>query len=188
MGVDTVSCSATDSHSNKATGSFTITVEDTKAPRLELPGRLTVEATDPGGAKVTFSASATDVVDGTDPVTCDPASGSLFPLGSTTVSCSATDEAGNTATKSFVVTVRDTTPPVLSLPADIDATSSTPVVETFAATATDLVDGPVTPTCSPASGATFKLGTTTVKCTAVDADNNKATGTFRVVVTKPSGA
>ncbi len=188
VGVDTVSCSATDGHSNKATGSFTITVEDTKAPHLELPGRLTVEATDPDGAKVTFSASATDVVDGTDPVTCDPASGSLFPLGSTTVSCSSTDEAGNTATKSFVVAVRDTTPPVLSLPAEIDATSSTPVVETFAATATDLVDGPVTPTCSPASGATFKLGTTTVKCTAVDADNNKATGTFRVVVTKPSGA
>jgi hypothetical protein len=49
--------------------------------------------------------ASADVVDGPVPVVCDPAPGSLFPIGSTTVSCSATDAAGNVTTVGFVVAV-----------------------------------------------------------------------------------
>ena len=37
--------------------------------------------------------------------TCSPQSGSLFQIGTTTVTCTATDSAGNVATNSFTVTV-----------------------------------------------------------------------------------
>jgi hypothetical protein len=82
------------------------------------------------------------------------------------------------------VTVRDTTPPLLTLPANItvNATGPTGAVVTYSASATDLVDGARAVTCSPASGATFAIGTTTVSCSAQDTRGNRANGTFRVTV------
>ena len=87
---------------------------DSTPPVLALPGNVVVEATGPSGAVVTFSASATDLVSGAVAVSFSPASGSTFPLGTTTVTASATDAAGNPATGSFTVTVRDTTAPVIT--------------------------------------------------------------------------
>jgi hypothetical protein len=99
-----VSCTATDDYANSTTNTFTVTVEDTTAPELTLTD-ITAEATSSAGATVTFSPTATDIVDGSVPVTCNWASGDVFPLGTTTVDCSATDAAGNTANGSFTVTV-----------------------------------------------------------------------------------
>ena len=84
---------------------------DTTPPVLSLPDDITVEATDPSGAVVTYAASAMDDVDGSITPTCTPASGSTFPVGTTTVQCSATDGAGNTASGAFKVTVSYTAPP-----------------------------------------------------------------------------
>ncbi len=56
---------------------------------------------------------------------------------------------------------------------------------TYTSTATDLVDGPLTPTCTPPSGSLFPVGTTTVTCTATDSEGNPATGSFTVTVTAP---
>jgi YVTN family beta-propeller protein len=89
-------------------------VADTTPPELTLPSNLVEEATGATGALVEFTASAIDAVSGPALVTCTPASGSLFPLGSTLVSCSATDASGNVATGTFTVTVRDTRPPVVA--------------------------------------------------------------------------
>ncbi|MEQ2008138.1 MAG: HYR domain-containing protein, partial [Limisphaerales bacterium] len=114
LGTTTVTAGATDAAGNTATGSFTVTVRDTTAPVLLLPSSGTVEAAGPNGAAVMFSASASDIVSGTVAVTLNPPSGSTFPLGTTTVNASATDAAGNTATGSFTVTVRDTTAPVIT--------------------------------------------------------------------------
>jgi hypothetical protein len=133
---------------------------------------------------VTFSASASDLVDGAITPTCVPASGSTFPLGPTSVSCSATDAHGNTDSAGFTVTVEDTTPPALTVPADITAEASGPAgaVVTFAASATDIVDGSITPTCIPASGSTFALGTVAVTCSATDAHDNTGSESFNVTV------
>ncbi len=142
LGMTTVSCSATDAAGNTGTGSFTVTVRDTTAPSLTLPANMTVMAIGPSGATVAFTASASDTVSPlSPPVICVPPSGSVFPLGMTTVSCSATDAAGNTGTGSFTVTVRDTTVPSLTLPANmtVEATGSSGAVVTFVATATDNV-------------------------------------------------
>jgi hypothetical protein len=84
---------------------------DKTAPVLSLPADITAEATSPAGAAVSFSASAHDALSGDLPVTLSVPPGSTFPLGTTTVSASATDLAGNTATGAFHVTVRDTTAP-----------------------------------------------------------------------------
>lgn len=86
---------------------------DTTPPTLTLPADRVVDATSAAGAIVTWTASATDAVDGAVNVTCSAASGSLFALGTTTVTCTARDAAGNIASGSFNVTVRDTTAPTI---------------------------------------------------------------------------
>ncbi|MFF8697108.1 VWA domain-containing protein [Streptomyces sp. NPDC015144] len=88
---------------------ITIDVNDIAAPVVTVDD-LTVRAEDKGGAHVTYTATAEDATDGTLPVTCEPASGSLFPVGITTVTCTATDSAGNTGTDSARIEVLE--PPV----------------------------------------------------------------------------
>jgi len=90
----------------------TVTAPANTPPTLNLPDPITAEATSPAGAPVSFSATATDAEDDPDPTpTCDWASGATFPMGTTTVSCTATDTDGATTNGSFDVTVVDTTPP-----------------------------------------------------------------------------
>lgn len=86
------------------------------------------------------------------------------------------------------MTVLDTTAPVLGgMPADITgvvATGTAGAAVTYDdPTATDLVDGPVSPVCTPASGSTFTLGTTTVSCMAADVAGNLGTASFYITVT-----
>jgi hypothetical protein len=96
-------------------------VGDSVPPVITVPADITVDATHPNGAVVSFSASATDDVDGAVPVTCAPASGSTFPIGTTTVNCTATDAAGNTANASFSVHVKGAPEQVADLIALVDS-------------------------------------------------------------------
>ncbi|HKX48761.1 MAG TPA: sigma-70 family RNA polymerase sigma factor [Gaiellaceae bacterium] len=185
LGRLTVRCSAADAHGNAARGTFVIAVVDSTAPKLAVPSPPAVEATGPAGAKVEYQVTAKDLVDRRPGVGCTPASGSTFPLGATTVRCSAGDASGNRGEASFPVTVVDTTAPTLVLPSNrtVQAASTKGATVTYAASATDLVDGPVTPTCSPVSGANFPVGATTVTCTARDTRGNQSSGSFVVTVT-----
>lgn len=74
-------------------------------PVLTVPDDITLDATSPGGAPAVFTPTASDdgAVTG---LTCTPASGSIFPVGTTSVTCTATDDDGATTTDSFIVTVR----------------------------------------------------------------------------------
>jgi hypothetical protein len=166
------------------TPSGTIAGPDTTPPVLSVPSGITKEATGPAGAAVSYTAAATDDLDPNPKVACTPASGATFPLGDTTVRCTATDAGGNSTSQSFPVHVVDTTPPTLSLPADLTATAATNSSATvgYTASASDLVDGAVPTRCTPASGSSFPVGTSTVTCTATDAHGNTATGSFHVTV------
>src|SRR5207302_692554 len=90
-------------------GSFTITVGDSVPPVVTVPPSIIAEATSSSGAVVNFTASATDDVDGTVAVVCAPVSGSTFPIGVTSVTCTAHDSSGNVGMASF----NDTTPPTI---------------------------------------------------------------------------
>ena len=184
LGTTSVACSASTA-GGTSSDSFNVTVVDTTPPVLTLPGTINKGATSPAGAVVTFSATATDLVDGSITVFCNPSSGSTFVIGTTVVQCTATDSRFNSTSGSFLVVVSaDVTPPVLTLPANItaEATSASGAVVTYTATAIDDFDGPVPVTCTPASGSTFPLGTTTVQCSAQDAAGNVAHGSFTVTV------
>lgn len=101
-----------------STGSTAFSVVDVVAPVIDGLVNIVVEANGPSGSVVTFSPTATDDVDGSVAVSCLPPSGSSFPLGTTTVVCSASDAAGHKTSGSFTVTVRDTiapSEPVLSV-------------------------------------------------------------------------
>lgn len=87
---------------------------DAEPPTVTVPPDITVEAAGPNGTVATFVATATDALDPRPVVSCSPASGSTFPLGTTTVSCTATDAAGNSSSGSFTVTVLDTTAPAVA--------------------------------------------------------------------------
>lgn len=199
--ISPVVCSAQDSAGNEATAGFSVRVVDRTAPVIGAPASMGVEATGPGGAAATYAVKSTDAVDGEKDAVCTPASGSTFPIASpgptSTVNCAATDARGNVATPvAFQVTVYDTTPPVIdsgSVSADIvkEATSPAGAVATFALpSATDLVDlRDVAVACVPASGSTFALGESTVRCDAVDRRGNSTAGrtpattaTFKVTV------
>jgi hypothetical protein len=106
VGVTTITWTAKDDAGNTASATQTVTVLDVEAPVFGLAAQSLLEynATTPSGANVTFSTSATDNV-GVTSLSCEPASGSLFPVGHTTVTCTASDAAGNTAHESFTVSV-----------------------------------------------------------------------------------
>lgn len=187
LGATTVTCTATDQAGNPASKTFKVTVVDTTAPALTVPADLTVSPKSAGGAPVTFAATATDNVDAAVTVSCLPASGSTFPIGATTVKCTAADRAANVASKSFKVTVSTPTAPAITVPADrsLGADGPTGDVVTYTVTATDALDGTIPATCTPASGATFPIGVTTVTCTATNSAGRTATKSFGVTVQAP---
>jgi hypothetical protein len=84
---------------------YALDATDTQPPDLSLPGDLTVIASDSSGAVVTYTVTAQDAIDPNPTVSCAPPSGSTFPIGTTRVTCTATDAAGNRSTGSFNVTV-----------------------------------------------------------------------------------
>lgn len=185
VGSYTVGYSVADPSGNTSAASRTVTVRDTQPPAVEVSGPAVVEATGPAGAAVSFSASATDICDPALAPACSAASGSVFALGAHVVSCTATDASGNAATASYGVSIVDTTPPVVTPPANLTAVATSALgtaVAYPAATATDLVDTSVAATCSAASGSFFGLGATTVTCSATDDSGNTGAATFTVSV------
>ena len=159
-------------------------VEDTVPPTLHLPVTVTREAAGPA-TPVAYTATASDDVDPSPTVTCSPASGSGFAVGTTHVDCTAADASGNIATGTFDVVVTDTTAPAIAPGVDVTAEATGPAGASVAYTtpaASDLVDSDVTVTCVPPSASVFALGDTTVTCTATDDAGNSSHATLRITV------
>jgi hypothetical protein len=116
VGTTTVTCTLTDGTGALLdTSSFDITIADCEPPQVLCPGNI-VREVDPGslGVVVTFNPLAFDNCGAT--VTCVPASGSVFPIGLSTVQCTATDGNGATAVCNFTVTVTVPVVPVGKCP------------------------------------------------------------------------
>jgi hypothetical protein len=157
---------------------FTVTVTQA-CTGLTCPANITV-ANDPNQCSAVVNYP-TPSGSGCGTVTCSPASGTAFPVGTMTVTCTAA--AGPSC--SFTVTVNDTQPPSITCPASLvvsnDPNQCGAVVTYPPPPASDNCPG-VTTVCSPPSGSFFPNGVTTVTCTATDAVGNTATCTFTVTV------
>ncbi|MCB9165313.1 MAG: HYR domain-containing protein [Flavobacteriales bacterium] len=180
----------TDHSGNSSSCSYTITVVDTIRPTISCPANISMNV-DAGscGAVVNYvTPVGSDNCTGATTVrTAGPASGSTFPIGTTTVTHTVTDAAGLTASCSFTVTVVDNIPPVISCPPNIsmnvDAGSCGAVVNYPTPVGSDNCTGATTVrTAGPASGSSFPIGTTTVTHTVTDAAGLTASCSFTVTV------
>lgn len=93
-----------------------ISISDNTAPDILLPYDMILDAYTDTGTRVDFSVSANDLRDGSVPVTCTYVTGVYLPVGTHTVTCTATDRSGNSATASFVVIVQKIAPSVVISP------------------------------------------------------------------------
>jgi hypothetical protein len=130
-GETTVTLIVTDPGGLSASCTATITVTDNEPPKIVCPADI-VKVTDPDlcSAVVTWTATSTDNCS-LQSLECSPPSGSVFPKGTTTVTCTATDAAGNTASCTFTVTVNDTEKPTAAcVPTTNPAGDKTPTAGT----------------------------------------------------------
>lgn len=191
LGTTLVTCSASDG-TQAATSTFEVFVVDRIAPVLTAPAPQSFEATGPWTALTSAdygSATATDAVGVVFESNNAP---SQFPLGDTIITWYARDAATNSSTADSIVTVLDTTPPVIAAhdnigPFEAASAAGREVIYTAPGTS-DAVDGAGTADCAPASGSTFPLGISTVNCDASDHAGNAASRvsfTVQVLDTTP---
>ncbi|HMC71859.1 MAG TPA: hypothetical protein VKJ07_22060, partial [Mycobacteriales bacterium] len=191
-----VTFAATDRFGNYATAGGRITVRDTTAPRLDPPSAIGVAADGAGGNPATDAPIAgflaafavSDAVDPNPVVSSDAPA--VFPLGTTTVTFTATDASGNSRSAVSYVTVQDQTAPTVNAPAPITveatvtggAPASLPAVQAFLNSAAVSDDVDSAPTLVNDAPGFFPLGTTIIHFTARDASANVAVRSTSVTV------
>ncbi len=187
LGITTVTVTATDTNGT-ATNTFTVKVQDTTPPVITVSSNIVAEATSAAGAVVTFTTTATDLVSGTLATTNLPTSGSIFPLGTTTVTVTAGDAAGNISTNTFTVKVQDTTPPVITLLGGNRLTNYINSVFTDpGATATDTVAGNLTSAIVVTGTVNTNVaGSYLLTYTVSDSYSNTASTNRTVVIVAPT--
>ena len=123
-----VTCNTTDQYGNTAEPTtFNVIVVDNTGPVISPHEDVTVEATSSSGAVVSYDLpTVTDACDPNPTVTCSPASGTTFQIGTTLVTCNATDQYGNTAepTTFNVIVQPDTTAPVTTIDSAVDGNNN----------------------------------------------------------------
>ena len=176
-----------------AAATVSITVNDTLAPTINAPDNVTVN-TGPGatscGTTVTDAQlgtpTATDNTGTVNVVRNGVPSGNDFPVGTTTITYTATDNAGNSTSATQTVTVIDNTAPTLTAPAptsvNANGAGQAAIPNVVAGTIASDNCGPLTVTQSPLAGTVVGTGTHTITITATDANGNStsATTTFTV--------
>lgn len=183
VGTTSLSYSVVDESGNDSTCSFSITVVDSEPPVITCSSDTTINNAT-GSCVAIFSyptPAATDICTTNPTVTRTSgfASGTLFPIGTTTIEYQATDDVGNTATCTFEVTVEDVQAPVIDCPEALTFANDPGqcgATATFAdPIATDnCTDFAVTRTgnFSFVSGSLFPLGSTLLPFVATDSAGN----------------
>ncbi|WP_189606232.1 HYR domain-containing protein, partial [Salinimicrobium marinum] len=188
LGETTVTYTATDAAGNTVTTTFTVTVVDNIAPEISCPNDISQPVSENGTtATVTYEVVAADNCEFTVEQTAGLASGSEFPLGTTTNTFVVTDTAGNTATCSFDVTITDDEDPTLTCPENIDVNVDAGICGAVVEFTTpegfdNSGDVTLTQIAGPESGEVFPVGVTTVTFQVEDTAGNTATCSFEVTV------
>jgi hypothetical protein len=166
-----------------------VSIADTTAPAVFCPTSMTVSAQS-GQSSAVVSYAPPKVSDNRSisSVNCSPASGTAFSVGVTTVTCTASDAAGNLGRCTFTITVTgtgDTQAPIITCPSNIALSipygqSSSQVNYPLPSVTDDRAGATVS--CIPAPGSQFPRGVTTVSCVATDTSNNQASCSFSVAI------
>ncbi|WP_074648734.1 HYR domain-containing protein [Paenibacillus jilunlii] len=176
IGTTKVTWTATDANSNIITATQKVIVVDTVKPVLTIPANITKEAEGRRTAVSIGTATAEDIfkVNITNNAPAD------FPVGTTEVSWTAKDENGNVSTAKQLITVKDTTKPVMAIPQDItiEATSPRMELEIGKAQVTDLFDVLLVNDAPEY----FTVGVTKVTWTATDEHGNITSAVQNVTV------
>ena len=186
QGTTIIEWTATDNNGNTSTCTTQVIVLDGEAPVITCPANVTV-SNDPGqcDAVVTFAPTATDNCPGVT-TSSVPASGSVFPVGTTLVTVTATDASGNTDVCTFNVTVNDTEPPVancvapFTLQLDVNGMASITVADVDNMSTDNC--GIATTTIAPSAFTCADVGPNTVTLTVTDIHGNVSTCTTTVTV------
>ena len=127
VGDTVVTYSATDAHGNTGSATQTVTVVDNTPPTITCPSNIVLEPTCPTGAVATWTApvGADNCPGATTSQTAGPASGSVFPIGTTTVTYTVNDAHGNSTSCSFTVTVLTPQAVIQNLITSVNASSLT---------------------------------------------------------------
>src|SRR5213075_655086 len=200
LGAHTITVTATDEAGNSATCTTTFTVNDTTVPTVSCPAPTSASADGScqaavpnvlGGVTVSASCSGANGI----ALSQSPAAGTLVGLGAHTITVTATDAAGNSATCATTFTVNDTTVPSVTCPAPTsagaDGSCQAAVPNVLGSvTASDNCSGTngITLSQSPVAGTLVGLGAHTITVTATDEAGNSATCTTTFTVTDTSVA
>ena len=187
-GVTTITWTATDVNGRTGTANQTVTVVDKENPWIAAPADDSAETELhlPSAVVATGSAQAGDNcpdVKVSSTRSDGAALSAPFMAGVTTITWTATDSSGNTASATQLIKVRDGEAPSITVPKNVmgPATSPSGAAVNYQVSATDNV-AVTSVTCTRTSGATFPIGNTSVTCTAADAAGNSTSGSFDVFV------
>jgi len=184
LGETTVTWTATDTSGNSASATQTVTIVDTTSPSITAPDSITAESTSADSNTVALgNPVSSDLVD--IPSISNDAP-DVFPVGETTITWTAVDESGNSASATQIVTMIDTTSPELTIPEDvmISAFSLEKQVEIGEAQAHDLAGSTFTITNDAPD--TFLLGDTVVTWNVSDELGNSSSSQ-QVISVQPCG-
>lgn len=166
LGTTTVTCQ-TGSGSGVVTCSFTVTV-NSEFCLLDCPDDLSVAESPAGSGSATVNYAAPTALNCSGvTVACTPASGTSFALGTTLVTCTATDASSVVvASCSFNVTVTNNVPCTIVCPANLTVANDADQCGAEVSYASPTTTGNCgdAPSCTPASGSFFPIGTTSVTC------------------------
>jgi len=184
FGSTTVTWTVTDTSGNISQATQVVTLVDTTDPEIIAPSDIVVEATDLSGTMIELGEATAHDVMGIASVTDHPPR--FFVLGETTVTWTATDTSGNSASATQTVTIVDTTAPELTMPEDVTITtfSLEEQVEIGEAQAHDLAGSAFTITNDAPD--TFPLGDTVVTWNISDEIGNSASSQ-QVISVQPCG-
>ncbi len=186
IGVTVVNWSVMDANGNFATASQSVTVVDNELPTISAPGNLTVQV-DPGSSVATnFDLGNPTVSDNCEVANITNDAPENFPIGSTTVTWTATDASGNSATAKQTVTVipEDSELPTITPPANVTVNTdigNCEATEVNIGTAGITGDIPDDGLINDAP-AVFPFGVTIVTWTVTDVKGNIAEATQTVTV------
>ena len=180
FGSTTVTWTVTDTSGNISQATQVVTLVDTIDPEIFAPSDIVAEATSLSGTMVELGGATAHDVMGIASITEHPPR--FFVLGETTVTWTATDTSGNSASATQTVTIVDTTSPIITAPDSITAeatSANSNIVALGNPVSSDLVD---IPSISNNAPDVFPLGETTVTWTALDESGNSASATQTVTI------